>query len=120
MRADVDQAFLARVAVGKSGYFEHNGEEYDLIVSKIYPEIDEGRFAVDFDFKGDVPGDLRRGLSLYIKLEEGNRIGGTSPAAGGILQPDGRKLDLRRGSLGGICREKGLSGWASRIRNISP
>ncbi len=71
VRADVDQAFLARVAVGKSGYFEHNGEEYDLIVSKIYPEIDEGRFAVDFDFKGDVPGDLRRGLSLYIKLEEG-------------------------------------------------
>ncbi len=71
VRADVDQAFLARVAVGKSGNFEHNGEEYDLIVSKIYPEINEGRFAVDFDFKGDVPGDLRRGLSLYIKLEEG-------------------------------------------------
>lgn len=71
VRADVDQAFLARVAVGKSGNFEHNGEEYDLVLSKIYPEINEGRFAVDFDFKGDVPGDLRRGLSLYIKLEEG-------------------------------------------------
>jgi HlyD family secretion protein len=71
VRAMVDQAFLARVEVGKSGNFEHNGEEYDLVVSKIYPEINDGRFDVDFDFKDTVPGDLRRGLSLYIKLEEG-------------------------------------------------
>jgi HlyD family secretion protein len=71
VRAMVDQAFIARVEVGKSGNFEHNGEEYDLVVSKIYPEINDGKFAVDFDFKDAVPGDLRRGLSLYIKLEEG-------------------------------------------------
>jgi len=71
VRAAVDQTFIARVAVGKSGNFEHNGEEYDLVVSKIYPEINDGKFVVDFDFKDAVPGDLRRGLSLYIKLEEG-------------------------------------------------
>jgi HlyD family secretion protein len=71
VRAQVDQHFLARVEVGKSGNFEHSGEEYDLTVSKIYPEINEGRFVVDFDFKDSAPADLRRGLSLYIKLEEG-------------------------------------------------
>ena len=69
--AQVDQHFIARVEVGKSGNFEHSGEEYDLTVSKIYPEIRDGRFVVDFDFKDFVPADLRRGLSLYIKLEEG-------------------------------------------------
>lgn len=91
VRAQVDQHFIARVEVGKSGSFEHSGEEYGLAVSKIYPEINDGKFAVDFDFKGSVPADLRRGLSLYIKLEEGavsdellvprggffNRTGGT-------------------------------------------
>ncbi len=71
VRAAVDQAFIARVSVGKSGNFEHQGEEYGLTVSKIYPEINDGKFVVDFDFKDAVPGDLRRGLSLYIKLEEG-------------------------------------------------
>jgi HlyD family secretion protein len=71
VRAQVDQHFIARVEVGKSGSFEHSGEEYGLAVSKIYPEINDGKFAVDFNFKGSVPADLRRGLSLYIKLEEG-------------------------------------------------
>jgi HlyD family secretion protein len=71
VRALVDEHFIARVEVGKSGNFEHSGEEYALTVSKIYPEINEGRFVVDFDFKDSVPDDLRRGLSLYIKLEEG-------------------------------------------------
>jgi HlyD family secretion protein len=71
VRATVDQHFIARVEVGKSGNFEHSGEEYDLTVSKIYPEIMDGKFVVDFDFKNSVPADLRRGLSLYIKLEEG-------------------------------------------------
>jgi HlyD family secretion protein len=71
VRAQVDQHFIARVNVGKSGTFDHSGEEYALTVSKIYPEIIDGKFVVDFDFKDTVPGDLRRGLSLYIKLEEG-------------------------------------------------
>jgi HlyD family secretion protein len=71
VRALVDQHFIARVEVGKSGNFEQSGEEYTLTVSKIYPEIIDGKFVVDFDFKDSVPGDLRRGLSLYIKLEEG-------------------------------------------------
>lgn len=71
VRALVDQHFISRVEVGKSGNFEHSGEEYALTVSKIYPEITDGKFVVDFDFKDTVPDDLRRGLSLYIKLEEG-------------------------------------------------
>lgn len=71
VRALVDQHFISRVEVGKSGNFDHSGEEFDLTVSKIYPEINDGKFVVDFDFKNVVPGDLRRGLSLYIKLEEG-------------------------------------------------
>ena len=71
VRALIDQHFISRVEVGKSGNFEHAGEEYSMTVSKIYPEINDGKFAVDFDFKDAVPGDLRRGLSLYIKLEEG-------------------------------------------------
>lgn len=71
VRALVDQHFISRVEIGKSGNFEHSGEEYALTVSKIYPEITDGKFVVDFDFKDTVPDDLRRGLSLYIKLEEG-------------------------------------------------
>lgn len=71
VQAQVDQHFIARVEVGKSGNFKQSGEEYALTVSKIYPEITDGKFVVDFDFKDAVPGDLRRGLSLYIKLEEG-------------------------------------------------
>ncbi len=72
VRASVDEHFISRVEVGKSGKFELAEQEYQLTVTKVYPEIKEGRFEVDLEFKESAPEDVRRGRTLHIKLELGD------------------------------------------------
>jgi HlyD family secretion protein len=89
VRALVDEHFVSRVEVGKSGHFELLEKKYVLVVSKIYPEVKEGRFEVDFEFKDSVPADLRRGLSLYIKFEEGRMSVELQAPRGGFYERTG-------------------------------
>jgi HlyD family secretion protein len=72
VRATVDEHFISRIEVGKSGKFELAEQEYQLTVTKVYPEIRDGRFEVDLEFKNSTPEDIRRGRTLHIKLELGD------------------------------------------------
>ncbi len=72
VRATVDEHFISRIEEGKSGKFDLAKQEYHLTVTKIYPEIKDGRFEIDLEFKKSTPEDVRRGRTLHIKLELGD------------------------------------------------
>lgn len=67
VRADVDQYYISKVAIGQHGTFEFDGRTHRLEIVKIYPEVTEGLFQVDMSFD-EVPSGIKRGQTLRIDL----------------------------------------------------
>lgn len=68
LQSGVDEYYINRVKEGQSANCEFNGKTYALTVSKVIPEVTAGQFQVELTFNGSSPVDLRRGLSLQVKL----------------------------------------------------
>jgi HlyD family secretion protein len=80
--AQVDEFYLGRVQPGQIATAEWGGKTYRLKVAKIYPQVRNGTFEVDFHFIGPEPGDIQRGQTLQTKLT----LGDPTPA---LLIPNG-------------------------------
>ena len=71
VRAQVDEHYIDRVHQGLTATFTHGGKSYSLRVRKVYPEVKEGRFKIDFTFNGERPKNIRTGQTYYIDLQLG-------------------------------------------------
>lgn len=71
VQAQVDEHYIDRVHPGLSATFEQNGKRYTLAVRKVYPEVTDGRFKIDFVFKGARPANIRTGQTYYVDLQLG-------------------------------------------------
>jgi HlyD family secretion protein len=87
--AEIDEYYITRLEVGSAGKFNLAGESYRLVVTKIYPEVQNGRFGVDMEFEGSPPGDLRRGQTLHIRLSLGDVTECLQLARGAFYQSTG-------------------------------
>ncbi len=66
--AQVDEFYLGRVAEGQTATADWSGKSYRLKVAKIYPQVRNGAFEVDFHFVGPAPAALQRGQTIQTKL----------------------------------------------------
>ncbi len=109
--AGIDEHYLARVEKGRNGTFEFAGTNYDIIVTKKYPTVVEGRFRVDMEFVDETPEGITAGQTYHIRLELGDiseaillARGGFSQTTGGnwayVLEPSGDVAIKRRIRLG--------------------
>ncbi|HEY0963214.1 MAG TPA: HlyD family efflux transporter periplasmic adaptor subunit [Pseudomonadales bacterium] len=112
IRVAVDQYYASSVVVGTEGKFQLDGQEYPVVVDKVYPEVVANSFSVDVSFAGAAPADIRRGQSLTVELNWGVpkqalmiRKGGFYQHTGGrwvyLIAPDGRtasRVDVRLGN----------------------
>ncbi|MFC2139134.1 efflux RND transporter periplasmic adaptor subunit [Bacteroidota bacterium] len=89
VRVAVDEYFIDRVSVGQGGEFTFSGDEYQLVISTVFPEVSNGRFQVDMLFVGEAPRGIRRGQTLHIKLELGELSDATLVDRGGFYQTTG-------------------------------
>lgn len=89
LRVDIDEYYISRVSIGQQGTFTFAGKEYMLQVSKVYPEVINGRFEVDMEFTGEEPEGIRRGQSQHIRLELGDPAEALLLARGGFFQKTG-------------------------------
>ena len=90
VRAEIDEFYISRVNDGQEGSTDINGTEYRLVVKKVFPEVNNGRFQVDMYFKdGKAPDNLRRGQTLQIRLELGALTKTLLLARGGFYQKTG-------------------------------
>lgn len=71
VQAQVDEHYVDRVHPGLTGTFEQNGKRYTLEVRKVYPEVTNGRFKIDFVFRGARPQNIRTGQTYYVDLQLG-------------------------------------------------
>ncbi|MGY4385124.1 HlyD family secretion protein [Pedobacter sp. UYP24] len=68
LQAGVDEYYINRVKEGQSANCEFNGKTYKLSVKKVIPEVTAGQFQIELTFEGKSPDELRRGLSMQVKL----------------------------------------------------
>ncbi|MCP4633338.1 MAG: HlyD family efflux transporter periplasmic adaptor subunit [candidate division Zixibacteria bacterium] len=89
VRAAIDEHYITRVTTGLRGAFELAGETYQLAVTKMYPEVIDGRFEVDLEFVEEAPADIRRGQSVHIRLELGDLTEAILIPRGGFYRKTG-------------------------------
>ncbi len=51
MRAEVDEHYISRIFAGLKANFEFNGKVNEMEITKVYPEVKNGRFEVDMNFR---------------------------------------------------------------------
>jgi len=68
VRVDIDEHYISRIYAGQHGTFPFSGNEYRLVIKKVYTQVTNGRFQVDMEFAEKVPEGIRRGQSLQIRL----------------------------------------------------
>ena len=111
MRVEVDEHYISRIFPGLEGSFEFNGATTKLVVSKVYPEVRNGRFEVDMTFGQKIPDGIRRGQSVPVRLQLGKPAEATLLPTGGffsdtggnwvyVLDEGGSKAEKRNISLG--------------------
>lgn len=85
----IDEHWISRVEEGRIGTFDFANETWELIVSRKYLEVTEGRFEVDMLFQGEVPAGLTRGMTLHIRLNLGDLEEAIVLPRGGFFQTTG-------------------------------
>ncbi len=110
LNVQIDEFYLGRVDIGQVATAEHGRDEYDLRITKIYPQVNNGQFEVDMLFDAE-PGDLRRGQTMQVRLTLGDNSdallipnGSFYQETGGswifVVSPDGAEAVKRNVRLG--------------------
>ncbi|GAB3943967.1 efflux RND transporter periplasmic adaptor subunit [Spirosoma harenae] len=89
MRVGIDEHYISRVFSGLKGSFEFNGKMHDIEISRVYPEVRNGRFEVDMVFPKGAPEGIKRGQSSPIQLELGKAAKATLLPVGGFFSDTG-------------------------------
>ncbi|MFP4366543.1 MAG: efflux RND transporter periplasmic adaptor subunit [Bacteroidales bacterium] len=89
LRVEIDEHYISRITQGLKGSFEFAGDNYDLVITRMYPEVHAGRFAVDMEFSNGVPDQLRIGQTFRIRLELGESRDALLIPRGGFYQSTG-------------------------------
>ncbi len=71
IEAQIDEHYIDRVTAGLSASFDRQGETYNTVIRKVYPEVREGKFKADFLFTGAQPDNIRTGQTYYLNLQLG-------------------------------------------------
>ncbi len=71
VQAQIDEHYIDRVNSGLIGSLERGGDMFEMEVTKVYPEVSEGKFKTDLFFTGNLPDNIRAGQTYYINLATG-------------------------------------------------
>jgi len=89
VRAAIDEYYINRVEIGKTGEFDHSEKSFTLVVKKLYPEVRNGRFEVDLYFMGEIPVGITRGQTFHVRLNLGGITEARLLPRGGFYQNTG-------------------------------
>ncbi len=89
IEALIDEHYIDRVSRGLSATFERGGERYELQVSRVFPEVRDGKFRTWLTFSGARPENIRTGQTYYVNLELGQPTEAIIIPRGGFFQTTG-------------------------------
>jgi HlyD family secretion protein len=109
LTAQVDEYYLQRVAPGLRGKATLNGHAHAVTVSRVYPQISEGTFAVELGFDTDAAQSLRPGQGLELAVT----LGGSTDA---LLLPNDAWVNDGGGSWAFVLISDGAGAERRAIR----
>ena len=89
VRVDIDEHYISRVFIGLMGEATIAGKDYKLKITKVYTQVNNGRFQVDMLFEENVPEGIRRGQTLQIRLALSDETQALLLNKGGFFQQTG-------------------------------
>ncbi|HWJ70669.1 MAG TPA: HlyD family efflux transporter periplasmic adaptor subunit [Sphingobium sp.] len=107
--ARIDEFYLDRVRVGQRATVEVHGQTAALKVTRIYPQVKDGTFAVDLEFIGAQPTGLVAGEAVRGTLT----LGADKP---GLVLPAGAFLEQSGGNWAFVLDMKGAHAVKRPIR----
>ena len=108
VEAKIDEHYIDRVHSGLTATFEQNGKRYELTVRKVYPEVKDGRFKIDFVFRGKRPNNIRTGQTYYVDV----RLGESKQA---VLIPKGTFYSVTGGNWIFVLDKNGQKAYRRNI-----
>ncbi len=107
----IDEHYIDRVHADLTATSSRDDRPMDLRLRKVFPEVREGKFKVEFVFTGKCPDNIRSGQTCYLSLQLGQPVdavlipkGSFYSGTGGkwvfVLDPSGRKAYRRNIRLG--------------------
>jgi HlyD family secretion protein len=89
LNVEIDEHYISRVRNGLPGSFDYTGKNFNLKLTKKYPEVSQGKFTVDMVFTEEHPEDISIGQTFRIKLELGQSKEAVLIPRGGFYQSTG-------------------------------
>lgn len=89
IQAPIDEHYVERVMPELPADFERDGQNYRLVVTKVYPEVKDGQFKTDFAFVGKRPDNIRSGQTYHVNLQLGDPVSSLIIPRGGFFQVTG-------------------------------
>lgn len=89
LKAEIDERYITRVFIGQAAEIDFIGKTYDLEISKIYTQVANGAFQVDFGFSDETPKDLKRGQTIQVRLKFSGPTNALTINRGGFFQETG-------------------------------
>lgn len=89
VRVDIDEHYISRVFIGLIGEASIANKNYRLKITKVYTQVNSGRFQVDMQFEDAAPEGIRRGQTLQIRLALSDETQALLLNKGGFFQQTG-------------------------------
>ncbi|MES2073767.1 MAG: HlyD family efflux transporter periplasmic adaptor subunit [Pseudomonadota bacterium] len=89
LSADVDEYYLNRVVAGRPGKVQTGDQFYAVEVTRVYPQIDKGRFTIDMVFAARQPPLLNPGQSLDTRITLGDPASALLLPTGAFINDSG-------------------------------
>ena len=67
--AKVDEYYINKLQNGIKGSLEINAQQFEVIITKILPEVKDGQFSVELNFVDTKPENLKIGMTFGVKLK---------------------------------------------------
>jgi len=87
--AQIDEHYIDRVRTQLTATLDRQGNEFDLVVRRVYPEVRNGTFEIDMVFIDSMPDNIRAGQTYYTSLQLGQPKESVLVPIGGFFQETG-------------------------------
>jgi HlyD family secretion protein len=87
--AQIDEHYIDRVRTQLTATLDRQGNEFNLLVRRVYPEVRNGTFKIDMIFRDSMPDNIRTGQTYYTSLQLGQPKVSVLVPIGGFFQETG-------------------------------
>lgn len=67
--AKVDEYYINKLQNGIKGILDNDSQPYEVVITKILPEVKDGQFSAELNFTNKKPANLKIGMTFGVKLK---------------------------------------------------